>query len=235
MSWADGPMVAFDLETTGVDPETARIVTATVVLVRPGCKPAVHDWVCAPDVEIPAEATRVHGITTEFARQFGIPTARAVAEIADLIKEAADAGHPLVIYNAPYDLTVLDREVARNHLAAVGPLPHVVDPLVIDRALDKYRPGSRKLTDVCRHYGITLKADEAHTSKGDAIAAARLAWKLAKAYPTHLADIAALQETQAVWYRAWAEHFQEYLRGKGSGEVIDTAWPVRPAAAEVTT
>ena len=34
-SWSTGPMCAFDLETTGQDPLTARIVTATVIRIRP--------------------------------------------------------------------------------------------------------------------------------------------------------------------------------------------------------
>jgi DNA polymerase-3 subunit epsilon len=42
----------------------------------------------------------------------------------------------------------------------------VVDPLVIDKWLDRYRKGSRKLEAICAHYGAVL--DEAHDADFDA-------------------------------------------------------------------
>ncbi len=57
----------------------------------------------------------------------------------------------------------------------------VIDPLVLDKALDRYRRGSRKLADVCAHYGITL--DNAHDASADTLAAIALARALARAYP----------------------------------------------------
>jgi DNA polymerase III epsilon subunit-like protein len=44
-TWADGPMATFDLETTGVDPETARIVTASVITIEPGVEPSAVEYV----------------------------------------------------------------------------------------------------------------------------------------------------------------------------------------------
>ena len=50
----------------------------------------------------------------------------------------------------------------------------IIDPLVLDKAIEKYRPGSRKLADVARHHGGTAFADSSwHSAEADAIAAGR--------------------------------------------------------------
>jgi len=208
MSWGDGPFCAFDLETTSVDPETTRIVTASVVTIV-GATPRVRSWLTDVDgEEIPAEATAVHGITTERARAHGTPAARAVKEIRDALASAMYDGIPLVIFNAPFDLTGLDRECRRHDIEPLGaarvPL-RVIDPLVLDRAVDKYRKGSRKLVDIARHYGITLTEDEAHTSDGDCLATARVAWCLAKRTPVGRMDIDQLQMFQREAHARWAD------------------------------
>jgi DNA polymerase-3 subunit epsilon len=227
-------MVAFDLETTGVDPETARIVTASVVSIVGGT-PRVQSWLADPGVEIPAEASRVHGITTEHARAHGSPAAKVALGIYLALTQAVLQGTPIVIYNAAYDLTVLDRELRRHTGKPGGALDaaFVVDPLVLDRAADKFRRGSRKLTDVCRHYGVSLSDEDAHTSAGDAVAAARLAWKIAHRYPAiGCLTLAELMERQATAHSAWAVNFEEYLARQGKPERISRDWPVREFVAE---
>jgi DNA polymerase-3 subunit epsilon len=67
MSWHTKRLAAFDIETTGVNPESDRIVTAAVSLLGGG-QPAEHlSWLVDPGIEIPAGASSVHGITTERA------------------------------------------------------------------------------------------------------------------------------------------------------------------------
>ncbi|MFF1963764.1 exonuclease domain-containing protein, partial [Streptomyces sp. NPDC058232] len=68
MSWHRRPLSGFDLETTGVDPESARIVTGCAVRFGGGQPSTARSWVVDPGVDIPAEATAVHGWTTEAAR-----------------------------------------------------------------------------------------------------------------------------------------------------------------------
>lgn len=226
VAWYRGGMVAFDLETTGVDPESDRIVTASVIEVGPTGVVVSRSWLVDPGVEIPAEAAAVHGVTTEKARDEGRPPAEALPEIGAAIDDAWARGLPLVIYNAPYDLTLYGRDARRHGLAGLKLIGPVVDPLVIDRALDPYRRGSRKLVDVCRHHGIVLAEAEAHTSVGDALAAARLAWKLAHIY-SQCADLELLQKRQAYWHAAWADNFEGYLRRQGKQESVSRDWPIR--------
>lgn len=235
MTWADGTLVSFDTETTGTNPETARIVTASVIVIRPGQKPDVREWLVDPGVEIPEQAAKIHGVTTEHARQHGLSPAEAIPNMFMTILAALDPrdGATLVVYNAPYDLTLLDREMRRHAgMPAVYDVPpRVVDPLVIDRALDKYRKGKRTLTATSAHYGVPISDKDAHGSTADALCAARVAWKLARVFPAELADLDALQEKQAAWHCAWVEHFAEYQRARG-GTAMDMSpdWPIRALA-----
>ncbi len=230
--WTRGLLASFDLEATGTDPFTARTVTAAVLLVGPRLGVVARQWLVDPGIEIPAEATAIHGITTERARAEGRPAAAAVVEIANLLHELWASGLGVVAMNAAYDLTVLDCEIARHHgpehVRAPGP---VLDPLVIDRALDRYRPGKRTLTDLCRVYGVDQ--DEAHASHGDALAAARVVWRMARKYgEVGEADLDGLQRWQASWHRAWAADFEGYLRRNGKADaVIEREWPVRQREA----
>lgn len=242
MSWALGALCAFDIESTGVDTESARIVTAAVVTIRPGRPKQVVELLLDPGVEIPAEASRVHGITTEQARAAGVPAAAGVEAICEALTAAVAEGMPLVIFNAPYDLTLLDRECRRYGLltlheraAKAGVEVYVVDPFVLDRKVDKWRKGSRKLIDVAAHYGVTLTEEEAHTAAGDCLATARTAYKLASTHmPVACMSLPDLHEFQKESHFEWAEGFEAYLRKQGKNETVDGSWPLRPVA-EVTS
>ena len=86
MSWIHGPRATFDLETTGVDVETARIVTASLLLLNPdGSVRRAGEWLADPGVEIPEAAAAVHGVTTEYARAHGQPAQQVVWELAGAI------------------------------------------------------------------------------------------------------------------------------------------------------
>lgn len=234
MSWHRKPFCGFDLETSGLDPETDRIVTASVVRYGGGQPTTGQSWLADPGIEISVGATALHGITTEYARSAGRPAAEAIAEITDALVEAAEAGLPIVAMNAQFDLTMLDRE-ARRH--GVMPLfdrvvPCVLDPRVLDKKVDPFRKGGRTLTDLCRLYGVQL--DEAHTAEADAVAACAVSWKLANRYRwlTRL-DLGDLHEQQVTWAREQAEGLREYFaRTDGKREwaaSVRLEWPLVPA------
>jgi DNA polymerase III subunit epsilon len=236
--WADGRMLGLDTETTGVDPETVRIVTATTVYVGAGLATDTLHLLVDPGVEIPADATAVHGITTDHARAHGCPPAEAVGIITSVLTDAWGYGMPVVAMNACYDLTVLDRE-ARRHLGQPieiqGP---VLDPLVLDRHLDPYRKGSRKLADLAQHYRVAL--DGAHDSTQDALAAARIVWRQARQHPEIAGmSLQDLHRLQVAAHGLWAQGYRSWLQKRGQftdGHDLDGAWPMRPyrQAAEVS-
>lgn len=238
--WHRGTLVAFDTETTGVTVETDRIVTATVVILNAADRSIREkSWLIDPGVEIPTEASDIHGVTTERARAEGRPPAECLTEIVGHLAPAWHNRQPLVIYNAPFDLTILDHELVRHGLdpiATYGGPGLVVDPLTIDKRLDMYRKGKRTLSVTCGHYGIAF--DNAHNATADAVATARLAYRLAERFPEILQErpLEQLQDDQARWYSEKAANFEHYLRTKGGdpNAVIDRAWPYRPAGAAVS-
>jgi DNA polymerase III epsilon subunit-like protein len=251
-AWWQGRMVAFDLETTGVDPEEARIVTAALALCGGGEPTETATWIANPGVEIPEEAANVHGITTERAEAEGRPAVEVVSAVLDALG-TAPAHLPLVIFNARYDLTVLDREARRHGLLPLTDRRSlfVVDPLMIDKWLDRYRKGSRKLDAICAHYGAVL--DGAHDASYDAIAAARAAWvlgakgrvvrktskpewareaeELRAEWAAVRGDLAALDRAQRRWAREQALSLADYFRKQGQHDDADgvrVEWPVIP-------
>lgn len=243
VGWHERRLVAFDTETTGVDVETDRIVTAAVVTIDP-LAGAVNkrEWLLDPGIDIPAEATEVHGITTEMARTAGRPAAECVHEIRKALWDASAAGATVIVYNAPYDLTLLDRELARHDYVGLGPVGSptapiraVVDPLCLDKKFDRYRKGSRKLVDVARHYGIVLSELDAHGAAADALASARVAWKQARVYPQiGAASVDELHAAQVGWFRTQAQGLAEYFAKQGKTEQVSTEWPIRAAREAVT-
>ncbi|MGN6272886.1 MAG: NUDIX domain-containing protein [Protaetiibacter sp.] len=227
-SWADR-LGVFDLETTGVDVETARVVTACIaVLDADGHVVQRWDWIADPGVEIPEAAAAVHGVTTERARAEGRPSELVIAEITQTLRTLFGLGVPVVVYNAPYDLSLLDRECRRNELEPLDDPAPVIDPLVLDKQVDTYRKGKRTLEVAAAHYGVTL--DEAHDAGADAIAAGRVAQALRTAFPEELdIPIADLHGRQEIWYAEQARRFQDYIRRRKGDEsfTASTAWPIK--------
>jgi DNA polymerase-3 subunit epsilon len=231
--WHTGTLVGFDLETTGVDTTTDRVVTAAVVHVDPmGEVIRSRCWLLDPGVRIPAAASAVHGVSTEEARAIGVPSGEAVAEIIAELGAAWQSGLPVVIFNAPYDLTLLDAEAARYRLPRLAtrswwPDAVVVDPLVIDRGVDRYRKGKRTLGATAEHY--RAEAKNAHSALGDAVAAVSVARAIAAAHELiGGADATTLHSAQVGWHHAWGVHLQAYLCSRGKVDtVIDKAWPMR--------
>lgn len=243
MSWHTEPLLGFDLETTGINVETARIVTAATIDWKPGdstdtladrARPWLSDVGGMP---IPAEATAVHGVTTEQARANGRPAADVANEVADVLAAALTTGIPVVAMNGRYDFTVLDRELRRYGLRTLqervggdttpGP---VIDPYILDKQADKWRKGSRKLEDLAAHYGITLAA--AHTADADALAAVQVAVAIAEKYPQLQVHPEQLHVWQIRWAAEQAASLQAHLRRMDPYVVVDAEWPLVPLTPE---
>lgn len=218
----------FDLETTGIDVRTSRIVTAHVgVLDGDGVLTESTEWLADPGVEIPPQASAVHGITTERARAEGRPAAEVVAEITQALRALFDSGRAVVIYNAPYDLSMLRHEAIRHGIEPLTNVRPVIDPLVIDKALDRYRKGKRTLEFASLHYGVILQG--AHNAQVDAVASGRVAQAIARKFASELpTDAYALHDLQVAWAAEQAASFQEYMRRvKDPTFTASGDWPVR--------
>lgn len=220
----------FDLETTGVSVTDDRIVSAHVgVLDACGTVLRQSTWLVDPGVPIPAEATAVHGISTERAQREGADPQTSVAEMVAELAALFAAGIPVVAYNAPFDFSMLKYEALRHGIPPILAPSPVIDPLVVDKTFDRYRRGKRTLDVVAAHYEVLL--DNAHDASADAIAAGRIAQAIALRFADRLPTTAVeLHTSQISWARAQAESLTEYFIRVGRldpADKLDGAWPIR--------
>ncbi|MFF1645845.1 3'-5' exonuclease [Streptomyces sp. NPDC058240] len=232
--WYEGPLAAFDTETTGIDVEGDRIVSAALVVQdTAGGRTRITRWLVNPGVPVPVGATEIHGLTDDHLQRNGRWPAPVVEEIARALAEQCAAGRPLVVMNAPFDLTLLDRELKRHRASSLGaylqnsPLC-VLDPRVLDKHLDRYRKGRRTLTDLCELYGVVL--DGAHDAAADATASLELVRAVGRRFSSRLERLTPpeLHTLQAVWHAAQARGLQAWFAKNGTAEMVDPAWPLRP-------
>lgn len=231
MTWTAGPLLGFDTETTGVEVTTDRIVTAALIL-RDGDTTSVRQWLINPGVDIPEEAAAIHGISTEHARSQGRPPEEALEEIARTITAELLKGVPIVAYNASFDLSILDAELTRNGLetipARIGrPVGPVIDPLVLDRGLDRYRKGKRRLGNLCEEYGVIAGPDGLHSADVDVIATLDVLAAIITRHPdVALQSLAELHDFQATAHRTWALNFNDWRQRQGfEGPGASVDWP----------
>lgn len=235
-NWHLGPLAPFDLETTGVDVHEDRIVTAYAGRVGAGIQPVEHNWLVNPGVDIPDAAAAIHGITSEHAFEHGAPAPVAVAEIAQALAENLGEGIPIVGWNVVYDLSLLHAECQRNGVATVEqrlgrPVMPVIDGLVLDKEVVPRLAGAggRRLVNAAPRWGVALSEIDAHGAKADAIAAARVVWRMASQHP-RLAKMTLLElhDAQVRWAAAQAASFRSYLQRQGKPcDDVDGVWPVR--------
>jgi DNA polymerase III subunit epsilon len=182
-------LAGLDIESTSTDVEDARTAQICLALVVPGRPTDIRTSLIDPGVEMPAEATAAHGLTTERLQAEGGKPAEVLDVYLADTASAIRSGMPLVIMNAPYDLTVLDREARRHGLPTLGdrlggPIAPVLDPMVLDKRLIKYRKrvgpdqGARCLKTLCQVYRVPWDDSLAHDAGYDTLQAARVVWRI---------------------------------------------------------
>ncbi|MFI8853634.1 exonuclease domain-containing protein [Streptomyces sp. NPDC053499] len=191
MSWHLGRMTAFDLETTSKHPHEARIVTGTVIGLGGGQGTEPRSWLADPGVEIPDEAAKIHGITTEEAHAKGRPADEVVGEIASHLFGSIASGTPIVGHNLSYDFTVLDRECRRHGVVPLvdrfegtDVIRPVLDSMVLDKQVDPFRKrvsetqGPRVLKTCAQTYDLPWDDESAHGCEYDALVSARVVYRI---------------------------------------------------------
>jgi len=136
------PIVFFDLETTGLDVNTARIVEIALLKVFPDNSEDSFLTRVNPGVPIPTEATQVHGINN-----FDVMDKPSFSEIAvditTIIENSDLAGYNLV----KYDLPILINELKRAGINYSAENVRVVDVFSIFKQMER-----RDLTAAYRYY-----------------------------------------------------------------------------------
>jgi DNA polymerase-3 subunit epsilon len=252
-------MACLDTETTGTNVEEARIAQIAFAVIRPTApdradRVRTHTALINPGIPMPDEAAAINHLTTELLQaEGGDPATVLDLYLAD-ITLAIVAGLPLIVMNATFDLSILDREARRHGLPTITdrldgrPLAPVIDPLVLDKELVKKRrrvsdtQGARQLKTLCQVWQVGGKSEEAvhwddamaHAAEYDAMQAARVVWRMCEK-SRRLAAMSPMQlhELQVKWAAQQALDLADWFRSKGETEkaaTVSTAWPVRPFA-----
>ncbi|NEG95759.1 DNA polymerase III subunit epsilon [Bifidobacterium sp. SMB2] len=218
---ADTRILGFDTETTGTRAGSDAICSATLVLRDPALGhdgDVVDEWLMNPHRPVSPGASRVNGFTDEFLQANGGEPVELLEAIASVIAEAQNRRIPLLAYNAPFDVHMLEGDLARWDLKPLHERLNddllVIDPLVIDRKVS-HRKGKRTLTDTTFYYGVEPHGDF-HDATADTIAAVDLVAPIARLHP----DAAALRLDELMdWQRTahaeWKESFNRWLEARG--------------------
>jgi DNA polymerase-3 subunit epsilon len=134
-SWREATLWALDLETTGLDPKSARILSVGMVPIREGTIRWGEHWysLVRPETidQATTDAIRVHEILPD-----ELAEAPSVEEIVPAV-EARLRGAVLLVHWRALDVAVLRRELARAGLE--WPRPRVVDTADLLARLDRRR------------------------------------------------------------------------------------------------
>ncbi len=227
--------IGFDLETTGVNSFLDVPVSFGFVERVPSARgraSIMNGGYVNPGVPIPPGATAIHGVTDDM-----VTDAPSLIDSVELMASRLSThwtkGDVIVGMNVAYDLTMVDSLCRRLGLATVedrGGVGAVVDVLVLDRHYDKWRKGGRKLTDLCRHYGVSLGS--AHSAAHDAEASLIVLEVIRSRYGAFDAiPPSELNATLGAWYQQWLSSFSRYLEKKGEAPILpgQYEWPIHLA------
>lgn len=153
------PICFFDLETTGVNITTDRIVEIAILKVHPNGKEESHRWLVNPEMPIPPEVTKVHGISD--ADVVDAPVFKELAkEINNLIKDSDLAG-----YNSNrFDIPLLAEEMLRAEIDF-----DMKNRVAVDVQNIFHKMEQRTLSAAYKFY-CEKNLEDAHTAEADTLA-----------------------------------------------------------------
>ena len=218
--WFEGPLAAFaphaartPASRSPSDAENDRMTSAALVTQSAaGAPEETHRWQ-VESAPVPAWS---------------------VDEQARTLAARRAAGTPLVVLDAPYGLTLLDRELRRlrgtrltDHFAHASLC--VLDPVLLDHRMSGPRDARRTLPDLCAHYGVPLPPSDAdaHATAQTGLALVRA---LGRRHAQRLSGLspAALHTLQAVWHGAQARGPAPWFTTTDTDRTRTPAWPLRP-------
>jgi len=171
-------VVVLDVETTGLNPITDRIVSIAALKVslieivrNGGANVGTFQALIDPERSIPSKASEINGIHTDDVTGQGNFGAHAI-QLAEFIEDA-----PLIAHNCEFDAGFLANSFSRSGLGSVMSRPLFC---TMKRACHhislagNYRTRV-SLTDACDFFGISFARGKTHDALEDALAAMKLA------------------------------------------------------------
>ena len=236
--WNQGLFCGFDLETTGLDSDTDHIVQIGISM---SLGSPLGDGFSAPlpsmsydrivDPGVPILNSDIHGITDDVVAARGTPEADAVNELVWVLRAMQDSGTPVVAYNAAFDFTFARSLAARHKITWNLYDLKIIDPMVIDKEVDKYRRGSRRMGDVAKYYGLDVETDQLHSAMYDASLAVQLTRTMGSKYSGTGLGASDFTRVQERWATDQQRSLQQYFTDSGKTDdngdpaVVQVGWP----------
>lgn len=153
------PICFFDLETTGINVASDRIVEISILKVFPNGNKESHTWRVNPEMPIPKQASDVHGITDEMVANE--PTFKELAQkVYHLIKDSDLGG-----FNSNrFDIPLLAEEMLRADIDFDMKKAQSVDVQTIFHKMEK-----RTLEAAYKFY-CDMSLENAHSAEADTMA-----------------------------------------------------------------
>jgi DNA polymerase-3 subunit epsilon len=147
--------VVLDTETTGFKPDDGHRI------VEIGCVELFNhlptgrqkQWYLNPERDVPEDAARVHGLTTEFLAKFPV-FGQVAGEVLEFLGDAK-----LIAHNAGFDLAFLNAEFKRLGLPAL-PASRAIDTVQLAR--QRFPGAQASLDALCKRFGIDNSSRSLH-------------------------------------------------------------------------
>ncbi len=168
--------VVVDVETTGLDPKTDRIVSVALIhanfgILREnpgGLDGRTMDAVVNPQCRIPKESSRVHGITNK-----DVADKESFSDIAQEMRDFI-GDRPIIAHNVSFDKSFLNAEFKRAGVKTLARNKSYCTMRRFREFNDGRRRGSN-LDDVVETMGLEPRRGKIH----DVIEDTKLAWQVA--------------------------------------------------------
>ena len=163
------PLAFIDVETTGTNPYTDRVVELSILRIQPDGSEEYKSHRVNPEMPIPAEATAVHGITD--ADVAGEPTFRQYAKgVCEFLNGCDISGFNVITFDLPF----LEVELERSGVDFSREDRQLADVMVIYHEKEPREPGKPRNLKVAylRYCGKELEG--AHGAEKDATASAKV-------------------------------------------------------------
>lgn len=155
----DSPLAVFDIEATGLNPRTDRIIEISIVRVPVKGEPETRTWLINPGVPIPLETIAIHGISDDLVKD--CPSFGDVAEELLAFIEGCDLGG---FGMGRFDIPMLEEECLR-----VGKTLDANGRRQFDAQRIFHNREPRNLTAALKFYCDETLTD-AHGAEADALA-----------------------------------------------------------------
>jgi DNA polymerase III epsilon subunit family exonuclease len=165
--------IAFDVETTGLNPYSDRIIEVGAVLFENGEITASYGTLINPKVSVPQSATTVNQITNDMIKTAPIEI-DVYQDLVQFLGDALDNETAICAHNAKFDMDFLSQTLIRmGYKGAIG----YIDTLSLSRKLVKGLENHKQNT-IALHFGINN--DNSHRAVSDAAVCGKILWELIK-------------------------------------------------------